>query len=73
MNKIDDKIDLSKLPDEAKKELYDFYIFLLTKYSVKKNKEKNNNKEEDDSFINGLIPRKIKNTNPINRDNNYAR
>ncbi len=65
--KIDEKIDLSILPEEAKKELYDFYLFLLTKYSKKEIKD-----EED--FLNHLIPRKIKNLKPItNREYYYAR
>lgn len=68
MTKIDDKIDLTILPEEAKRELYDFYLFLLTKYS-----HKNNNKKEDDDFIKTLISRKIKNPDIINRESLYAR
>lgn len=65
--KIDEKIDLSILPEEAKKELYDFYLFLLTKYSKKELKA-------NDDFLNDLIPRRVKNLKPIiNRENYYAR
>jgi len=66
--KIDEKLDLSILPEEAKKELYDFYLFLLTKYSKKELKD------NDDDFLKNLIPRKIKNLKPImNREYYYAR
>ncbi|HOJ63978.1 MAG TPA: hypothetical protein PLE45_06110 [Spirochaetota bacterium] len=68
MSKIDDKIDLTILPEEAKKELYDFYLFLLTKYS---NKNSHNNNEDD--FIKNLIPRKLKNVILTDRENYYAR
>jgi len=67
MTKIDDKIDLTILPEDAKKELYDFYLFLLTKYSTKHSIEK------DDDFIKNLIPRRIKNLKLINREVDYAR
>ncbi len=38
--KLMEKIDLTLLPEEAKRELIDFYNFLLQKYKVKDNKLK---------------------------------
>lgn len=32
-------IDLSKLPDNVRQEIIDFYNFLISKYTVKKNKD----------------------------------
>jgi len=34
-------LDLDKLPYEAKKEILDFYQFLVKKYAIKKVKDKN--------------------------------
>ncbi len=56
-------IDLSKLPEEAKKELLDFYKSLLQKYEKKKRKKR----------IEEIIPRKVKSFQPIKREKIYER
>jgi hypothetical protein len=38
-----EKLDINLLPEEAKRELYDFYKHLLKKYGIK-----NNKREKDD-------------------------
>ena len=55
------KIDISNLPKIAQQELYDFYLFLLQKYS------KYNNSEE---FKNGLniFPGKVDKFTPLKRE-----
>ena len=40
MRLIERKIDLSLLPEEARRELIDFYEFLLQKYRIKERKHK---------------------------------
>jgi hypothetical protein len=37
-------IDISDLPKNARQEIYDFYIFLRSKYAAKKNRKKENGK-----------------------------
>lgn len=37
-------IDISDLPGNAKQEIMDFYKYLLTKYSIRKDKKKDNRK-----------------------------
>ncbi|WP_456400386.1 DUF2281 domain-containing protein [Persephonella sp.] len=56
-------INLDKLPEEARKELLDFYEFLLQKYTKRKIKKK----------IEEIIPRKVKTFNPIKREEIYER
>ena len=58
-------IDLSKLPEPAKQEVYDFYEFILKKY-LKQN--------EEFSTIDWdkIVPRKVKEFIPFKRDEIYA-
>ncbi|GAB6072725.1 hypothetical protein JCM14244_11020 [Venenivibrio stagnispumantis] len=56
-------INLNELPEEAQKELLDFYEFLLQKYKKKKTKKK----------IEEIIPRKVKEFTPIKREEIYER
>ncbi len=60
-------IDLSILTDEARKELLDFYLFLVNRYGVKKDKKGNKFKR--------LISNPIKVNNIIipSRENLYER
>ena len=58
------EIDLEKLPEEARKELLDFYEFLLEKYGKKKKNRLN---------IEKLLPKKVKFFDPLNRDDIYER
>ena len=56
------KINLDELPEEARRELLDFYEFLVKKY--KKTESKNKNIDE-------IIPRKVKPFKPLKRDEIY--
>ena len=56
-------INLNELPEEAQKELLDFYEFLLQKYKKRKRKKK----------IEEIIPRKVKVFQPMKRDEIYER
>ena len=56
-------INLNELPEEAQKELMDFYEFLLQKYKKKKIKKK----------IEEIIPRKVKAFKPVKREEIYER
>ncbi|WP_456384719.1 DUF2281 domain-containing protein [Persephonella sp.] len=56
-------INLNELPEEAQKELLDFYEFLLQKYRRKKTKKK----------IEDIIPRKVKTFQPMKREKIYER
>ena len=63
---VKDQLDLDILPEEAKKEIKDFYEFLLAKYGIKvreKNKEK----------IKSIIPSPVKKFCPLTREEIYAR
>jgi len=42
MNSFSPEIDISKLPKEARRELIDFYQFLINKYGTKTKKERKN-------------------------------
>jgi len=63
---IREQLDLEILPDEAKKEINDFYEFLLTKYGIK---VRERNKKE----IKSIIPSPIKKFKPLTREEIYAR
>jgi len=56
-------INLNKLPEEAQRELLDFYEFLLQKYKKRKTKKK----------IEEIIPRKVKSFQPMKREEIYER
>ncbi len=56
-------INLDELPEEAQKELLDFYEFLLQKYKKKKRKRK----------IEEVIPREVKTFQPLKREEIYER
>lgn len=56
-------INLNELPEEAQKELLDFYEFLVQKYKKKKIKKK----------IEEIIPRKVKEFTPMKREEIYER
>ncbi len=56
-------INLDELPEEARKELLDFYEFLLQKYKKRKAKKK----------IEEIIPRKVKTFEPMKREDIYER
>ncbi len=56
-------INLDELPEEVRKELLDFYEFLLQKYKKRKAKKK----------IEEIIPRKVKTFEPMKREDIYER
>jgi len=56
-------INLNELPEEAQKELLDFYEFLLQKYKKRKRKK----------GIEEVIPRKVKAFQPMKREEIYER
>ncbi len=56
-------INLDELPEEAQKELLDFYEFLLQKYKKQKRKKR----------IEEVIPRKVKAFQPMTREKIYER
>jgi len=56
-------INLNDLPEEAQRELLDFYEFLLQKYKKRKKKKK----------IDEIIPKKVKVFQPIEREEIYER
>ena len=54
-------IDLSKLPNEAKKELIDFYEFLILKYSKNQNNQTEYDIKFEDFFLKSIkVDRLIK-------------
>ena len=57
------EINLDKLPEEAKKELIDFYEFLLQNYAKKKIRK----------TIDEIIPKKVKPFKPLKREEIYDR
>ncbi|WP_029522823.1 DUF2281 domain-containing protein [Persephonella sp. KM09-Lau-8] len=57
------EINLEKLPEEAKKELIDFYEFLLQKYAKKRIKK----------TVDEIIPKKVKPFKPLKREEIYDR
>lgn len=58
-------IDLSILPNKAQHELYDFYQFLVYKYTSKPQPEKIN--------ITEVVPRKVNPFEPLKRESVYDR
>ena len=58
-------IDLDILPDDAKKELIDFYEYLVKKYG------KNKKEKEVDLFL--ILPKPVKNFSPLKREEIYGR
>lgn len=59
--KIMQTINLNELPEEAQRELLDFYEFLLQKYKKRKRKKR----------IEEIIPRKVKAFQPMKREEIY--
>ncbi|MCB1194434.1 MAG: hypothetical protein KDK90_28640 [Leptospiraceae bacterium] len=59
------KIDISLLPTNAQNELYDFYEFLMYKYT--------NRRETTKINVEDIIPRKIEPFEPLNRKDIYER
>ncbi len=55
-------IDLEVLPDDAKRELIDFYEYLVRKYGKKKRVD-----------IQGILPKPIKKFTPLKREEIYER
>jgi hypothetical protein len=66
-------IDISKLPQTARKELYDFYLFLLTKHSNKAvhNRKQLQTKERFATFLSS--PVKTSDFVMLNRDERNSR
>jgi hypothetical protein len=60
------KINTSVLPINAQRELYDFYEFLVYKYTNKKKESQNIN-------IDDIIPRRVTPFEPIKRNSIYER
>jgi hypothetical protein len=56
-------INFNELPEEAQRELLDFYEFLLQKYKKRKIKKK----------IEEIIPKKVKAFQPMKREEIYER
>ncbi len=61
-------LDISILPEEAQRELLDFYEFLVEKYG-KKGKIKKYNWE----LLKHILPQPIKRFEPIKREDLYGR
>ncbi len=61
------EIDFSLLPNEAKHELFEFYIFLLEKYKI------SNSHNERREFLDNILPRPVKKFIPFKRDEIYVR
>ncbi len=61
-----EQLDLDILPDEAKKEIKDFYEFLVKKYGIKF-------KQRDTKDIKSIIPTPIKKFKPLTREEIYVR
>lgn len=62
--------DFSILPNEAKKELFEFYLFLLSKYSLSKS---SNSTEERKEFLYSILPKPVKRFTPLKREKIYAK
>jgi hypothetical protein len=60
-------LDLSGLPEEAKKELIDFYQLLIAKYTVERLKSN----AQDGKELEELLPKRIKQFTPMKRDEIY--
>lgn len=65
------QVDLSILPKEARKELYDFYEFLIQRYVYPElpKKEVGGKKKT----LNKLLPKMVKKFAPLKREEIYAR
>jgi|GEM_PF-2013211 len=62
--------DFSMLPNEAKEELFEFYIFLLRKHNILKSSESD---DERKGFLCSILPKPIKRFIPLKRDEIYAK
>jgi len=62
------QIDLSVLPTEARKELTDMYLMLLTKYAADKKHKENIRKD----FLNNFLPKPVEKFIPLKRDEIYV-
>ena len=71
MKTIKQEVDLSVLPEEARKIIYDFYQFMVQRYVHPKFKKE----ESDDKkkLLNKLLPKSVKRFTPLKRDEIYAR
>lgn len=61
----DIQINLSILPMNAQRELYDFYQFLVSKYGLKNQPEK--------ITLSELVPRQVSAFTPLSRESIYDR
>ena len=66
MSKTIENIDISRLPEQVRQELYDFYQFLMQKYSNSKN-------NFDETAFTKIFPRKVEKFKPYRREDVYAR
>jgi hypothetical protein len=62
--------DFSILPNKAKEELFEFYLFLLSKYSLSKSSD---SAEERKEFLRSILPKPVKKFIPLKRDEIYAK
>ncbi|RUM61574.1 MAG: hypothetical protein DSY66_01640 [Persephonella sp.] len=62
------EIDLSILPEEAQKELIEFYEYLVEKY-----KRKGQINEYNTKIIEKLLPKSVGSFEPIKREDLYGR
>ena len=68
---IAEEIDIKLLPEEARKILVDFYIFLVEKYSKKGKIEETTSGKE--ALVEDLLPKKIPKFVPLKREEVYGR
>ena len=66
-----EKIDLNVLPEEARKILMDFYMFLVERYTKKSRVDER--ADDKEAIIEDLIPKKVCNFVPLKREEIYGR
>jgi len=68
VKKTNQKIDIDILPEEARKELIDFYEYLMNKYGCSLQKGMHGNMRVSD-----ILPKPVKKFRPLKREEIYAR
>lgn len=64
------RLDMNALPEEARKVLMDFYLFLVERYTQKGKIEERTN---DIEGIEDLLPKKVRKFVPMKREEIYGR
>ena len=66
-----DTLDLSNLPDDAKREIMEFYQYITRKYVEFKDKDKKASKKAD--ILKTLLPKPVKKFVPLKRNELYEK